>query len=103
MAAGLSAQERRALEEHRYWGKLAVKVLHPTQLLIVEAIWWVEEPLSATLLHGIYEGGVHSSLLSYHCRRLERLEVLEQVSEVPVRGVAEKFFDLAGASGLKRA
>jgi hypothetical protein len=103
MAGGLSTQERYAAEDYRFWGELAVKLLHPTQLLIVEAIWRIEEPLSATLLQGVYEDRVDLSLFSYHCRHLEKIEVLEQVAEVPVWGVSEKFFDLADATGMRRA
>lgn len=102
MARGLSIQDSHAAEDHRFWGDLAFKLLHPTQLLIIEAIWRIEEPLSATLLQGVYEDRVSLSLLSYHCRRLEALEVLEQVGEVPVRGVSEKLFDLAIRTGPGR-
>jgi hypothetical protein len=98
MASGISTQNG-----HGFWGEVAGKLMHPTQLLIVEAIWWIEEPLSATLLQYVYEDRVALSSLSYHCRRLEALEVLEQVGEIPVRGVSEKLFDLAGRSGAERA
>lgn len=99
MASGLSAEGRHSSGDQGFWGDLALKLLHPTQLLIIEAIWRIEEPLSATLLQGIYEGQVSLSLLSYHCRRLEKLGVIEKVGEIPVRGVSEKFFDLAGGAG----
>lgn len=100
MAGGLSTQERHGSD---FWVGLALKLLHPTQLLIIEAIWWIEEPLSATLLQEVYEDQIGLSLLSYHCKRLEALEVLEKVGEVPVRGVSEKLFDLVDRSGMKRA
>lgn len=103
MATGLSAQKQPASEDQGFWEELALKLLHPTQLLIIEAIWWIEEPLSATLLQKVYEDQVGLSLFSYHCKRLEELEVLEKVGEVPVRGVSEKLFDLTDRSGIKRA
>lgn len=80
-----------------------MKLLHPTQLLIIEAIWRIEEPLSATLLQAIYGDQISLSLFSYHCRRLERIQVLEKVGEIPVRGVSEKLYDFAGGTGIKRA
>jgi hypothetical protein len=86
-----------------FWEELASRLLHPTQLLIIEAIWWIEEPLSATLLQAVYEDQVDIGLFSYHCKRLEKLEVLEKVGEVPVRGATEKLFDLVDRAGMKRA
>jgi hypothetical protein len=80
-----------------------LRLLHPTQLLIIEAIWRIEEPLSATLLQAVYEDRIGLSLFSYHCKRLEKLEVIEKVGEMPVRGVSEKLYDLAGETRLKRA
>lgn len=55
MAGGLTTQDLYAAEDQGFWGELAVKLMHPTQLLIVEAIWWIEEPLSPTLLRGASE------------------------------------------------
>lgn len=102
MASGLSVQ-RHASGDSRFWEELALKLLHPTQLLIIEAIWRIEEPLSATLLQAVYEDRVSLSLFSYHCKRLEKLEVIEKVGEIPVRGVSEKLYDLTGRTRLKRA
>jgi hypothetical protein len=103
MAIELSAQQRHASDDRSFWEGLALRLLHPTQLLVIEAIWWIEEPLSATLLQGVYEGQISLSLFSYHCRRLEKLEVLEKVGEIPVRGVSEKLYDLVDRTGMKRA
>jgi hypothetical protein len=97
VATGISTQNGH-VGDPGFWGEMAGKLMHPTQILIVEAIWWIEEPLSPTLLQSIYEDRVDLASFSYHCRRLESLEVLEQVGEIPVRGVSEKLFDLAGRS-----
>jgi hypothetical protein len=102
MVSGVSTQNGHA-GHPGFWGELAAKLMHPTQLLIIEAIWWIEEPLSASLLQEVYEGRVPLGSLSYHCRRLEALEILEQVDEIPVRGVSEKLFDLAGRGRARRA
>jgi hypothetical protein len=103
MVARLSEKQRHALGNQHFWEGLALKLLHPTQLLIMEAFLRIEEPLSATLLQEVYEDQVGLSLLSYHCRRLEKLGVLEQVGAIPVRGVSEKLFDLADRTVAKRA
>lgn len=103
MASDLPAQAQYASSDPGFWEGLALRLLHPTQLLIIEAIWRIEEPLSATLLQAVYEDRIGLSLLSYHCKRLEKLEVLEKIGEIPVRGVSEKFYDLTGGPGPKRA
>ena len=78
MEIGKSERERHAPDDQTFWEDLVVKLLHSTQLLVIEAIWWIEEPLSATLFQ-------------------------EKVGEVPVRGATEKLFDLAGRAGMKHA
>ncbi|HST69902.1 MAG TPA: hypothetical protein VLI94_09615 [Solirubrobacterales bacterium] len=103
MASGLSAEQRHAQGNQGFWQELALRLLHPTQLLIIEAIWRIEEPLSATLLQAVYENQISLSLFSYHCKRLEQLAVIEKVDEIPVRGVSEKLYDLTEATGMKRA
>jgi hypothetical protein len=104
VGTGLSARERHVPGGQGFWEELVLKLLHPTQLLIIEAVWWIEEPLSATLLQEVYENQqIGLSLFSYHCKRLEKLEVLEKVDEVPVRGVTEKLFDLADRTGMRSA
>lgn len=103
MAVGSPAQQRHASGAQSFWQELALRLLHPTQLLIIEAIWWIEEPLSATLLQGVYQDQIDLGLFSYHCKRLEALEVLEKVGEVPVRGATEKLFDLVDRPRMKRA
>jgi hypothetical protein len=102
MASGISTQNGH-VEDPGFWGELAVKLMHPTQLLIVEAIWRIEEPLSATLLQKVYGDQIDLGLFSYHCRRLEAQGILELVGEVPVRGVFEKLFDLISRSRSERA
>jgi hypothetical protein len=103
MAMELSAQQQHVPDDRSFWEELALRLLHPTQLLIIEAIWWIEEPLSATLLQEVCENQIALGLFSYHCKRLEQLEVLEKVDEIPVRGASEKLYDLVDRTGMKRA
>jgi hypothetical protein len=103
MASGLSAKQRHASGNQDFWQELALRLLHPTQLLIIEAIWRIEEPLSATLLQAVYENQISLSLFSYHCKRLEQLKVIEKVDEIPVRGVSEKLYGFTEGTGMKRA
>lgn len=84
---------------HRFWEDLAVRLLHPTQLLVIEAISWVERPLSPILLTNLCGEQIPLNALAYHCNRLVDLEVLEKVDRVQVRGAWENFYDLAMEPG----
>lgn len=79
---------------HRFWDDLVVRLLHPTQLLVLEAISRIGRPLSPTLLRNLYGHGLALNLFAYHCNRLVDLGVLEKVDRVQVRGACENFYDL---------
>jgi hypothetical protein len=79
---------------HRFWEDLAVRLLHPTQLLVIEAASWVGCPLSPTLLRNLCDDGLALNSLAYHCNRLVELEVLKKVDRVQVRGAWENFYIL---------
>jgi hypothetical protein len=40
----------------RFWSTLPKKVLHPVRVPIVEALWWIGEPLSAIALVDVLDG-----------------------------------------------
>jgi hypothetical protein len=46
------------------------------------------------------ELGVEASLVSYHARALEALDLVEQVGERPVRGAVEHFYRTVSLSGV---
>ncbi|MFL5873125.1 MAG: hypothetical protein ACJ75T_06595 [Solirubrobacterales bacterium] len=79
----------------RFWAEVGVLLMHPTQLLIIEALWHVSQPLSPKLLEAISNGETELNNFAYHCRRLTKLGILEPVREDPVRGVTEHFYDFA--------
>jgi hypothetical protein len=79
---------------NRFWEELAVRLLHPTQLLVIEGISWVGRPLSPTLLKNLFDGRIALNHFAYHCNRLVDLDVLEKVDRVQVRGAWENFYDL---------
>jgi DNA-binding transcriptional ArsR family regulator len=68
--------------------------LHPTQLLILEALARLEVPVSATVMEKISDEQITKGQYSYHLARLAELNLLEMVETKQRRGAREKFFDL---------
>lgn len=77
-----------------FWKEAVIRLLHPTQLLILEALARLEMPVSATIMERISDGQIPLANYAYHLIRLERLGLLELVDTQPRRGVQEKFFAL---------
>jgi hypothetical protein len=75
--------------ETALWG-----LLHPTQIAIIEAQLWIELPLSATLLVGIFEDAPLNRL-SHHLNRLAGAGVLRLAYTRPARGALERFYAIA--------
>lgn len=74
------------------WDNMLLCLLHPTQLLIIEALRHVEHPLSPSLLVEVLDEEISLGLLDYHCKRLTDLGILEKKSRRPARGSAENFY-----------
>jgi hypothetical protein len=76
---------------------LAACLLHPIQLEIVEAMLWVDRPLSVSVLIRVFDGRETLSTIAYHVRRLNELGALRLVAKrQPPRGTEEKFYRLSG-------
>ena len=88
---------------HRFWDELAIRLLHPTQLLIIEAVDRVGCPLSPTLLRRLHGNDLALNHFAYHCNRLVALGALERVERVQVRGAWENFYDLTGEANPQSA
>ena len=75
------------------WGALVARSVHPTRLWIIEAMLWIERPLSATELEGIFDKKKKTlSSISYHMMVLVKMGIVGEVSERPVRGATEHFY-----------
>jgi hypothetical protein len=77
-----------------FWEALAVRLLHPIQLQIIEAMRWIGQPLSASELVQIFSGEYSLATVAYHVRRLVALGALKLALQRPVRGTVEKFYRL---------
>jgi DNA-binding transcriptional ArsR family regulator len=60
-------------DESVSWRARMPQLVHPSKLMIVEAIRWIERPLSANELRQVLEEEVSLSTISYHLATLESL------------------------------
>jgi DNA-binding transcriptional regulator GbsR (MarR family) len=74
------------------WSALVPLVVHRTKVQIIEAMCWVNRPLSATELEQIFDETMSLSSISYHVVTLKKWKVLKQVRARPVRGSTERFY-----------
>jgi Helix-turn-helix domain len=78
-----------------FWAELVARLLHPSQLQIIEALRWVDRPLSASELVQVLGTGQRLSTIAYHVRRLDSLGVLTPAGKRhPLRGSEEKLYRL---------
>lgn len=76
------------------WEALVPLLVHPAKVEIIEALDWIEIPLSATDLDRILSGQLGVSLISYHLRKLAELNAIEKVRQESVRGAIQSFYAL---------
>jgi hypothetical protein len=79
-------------EEVVDWSALVAQVIHPTKIQIIEAMRWIDEPMSAIKLETIFDKTISLSNISYHVESLKKLGVLRLVKKRPVRGATEPFY-----------
>lgn len=87
---------RTPAETNQMWDDIVLRLLHPTQLIIIEALTQVDQPLSPTLLVRVIDGAITLNLIDYHCKRLVELGILERKSRRQVRGAWESLYGFAG-------
>jgi hypothetical protein len=80
---------------HFNWGSLVPYLIHPLKVAIIEAMEWVEVPLSPRDLDRIFDEQFGVSLVSYHMRTLVEIGVVEKVGQSSVRGALQTFYALA--------
>jgi hypothetical protein len=72
------------------WGELAARVLHPVQVEVIEALRWIDRPLTATDLLRVLDSKRIGLRIEHHLKRLTRLNALAAVDaekmRTPIRG-----------------
>jgi hypothetical protein len=72
-----------------FWAALVARVLHPVDVQIVEALWRIEQPLSAGDLALLFGGEASWRGLGFHLRRLVKLEAVELGETPTVRNITD--------------
>jgi hypothetical protein len=79
----------------QFWSTLPERVLHSVRVPIVEALWWIGEPLSVIELVDVLDGFLSMWGAAYHLRVLDALDVVEPSSVDADSGASgEDRFDL---------
>ena len=80
-------------EERFHWDALVPHVIHPVKVTIVEAMLWIERPLSSTdLVKLVDDDEVYLSHVAYHVRKLADAGAIAPVWKRQVRGSIETFY-----------
>ncbi len=78
------------------WEAYFWKSLHPIKIAVIEALHFVDIPLSPVGIHRLFPHGNSPklSLVAYHVKKLaaDPLPILEVVDEIPARGPVEHFY-----------
>jgi Helix-turn-helix domain len=74
------------------WNALVPHVIHPLKVAIIEALEWVEQPLSATDFRKLLNERFSTPRISYHLVKLAEADAVELTRQQQVRGMTEKFY-----------
>src|ERR1700735_5045481 len=86
-------------DERFPWDALVSRVLLPVKVEVIEAMWWIGQPLGASDLLLVLDKGYSLSLLDYHVKELAKLGALRLVGTEPVRGTLKHYYLAAEPSG----
>jgi hypothetical protein len=76
------------------WERCGPDPLHPIRVIIVEAMLWIDEPLSARTIEKSVDGAASLALIAYHLRRLAALSVVEKSGDRVVKGAVQVCYRL---------
>jgi hypothetical protein len=75
------------------WSVFVPLVVHPVRVAVIEALRWIEEPLSAIDFQKLFaDEGFSTSFISYHVRELGKAGILVQVGTRQVRGATKRSY-----------
>lgn len=77
------------------WGVLIPHLVHPTKVWIIEAMLWIDQPLSASELERVFDRTLSLSRIAYHVKSLAKGEMLRQVDKQQIRGAWKRMYVLA--------
>lgn len=75
------------------WAVLVPRIVHPIKVAIIEAMLWVDRPLSPSLMTKSFgSADYYLSIVSYHVETLEEVGAIVVAKRQPVRGAEETFY-----------
>lgn len=74
------------------WAGLVPRVVHPLRVAIIETLWSLGRPMSASQLREVFDHEFGLSLIAYHIEELVKTGVIEKVSTQQVRGATQTFY-----------
>jgi hypothetical protein len=90
--------DRGAGDEQFKWDSLVSRVLHPIQVVVIEALLWVDLPIAPSDVARMCGGELNPSLVAYHTRALAARGVIELVDTEVVRGAERHLYALVPGS-----
>lgn len=82
------------------WGTLVPHVVHPAKVAAIEAMLWMEQPLSCNQLVNLFDSDdLYLSLVSYHVGQLVKFSVLRRTGSRQRRGATETFYYFPEGTG----
>jgi hypothetical protein len=91
--------DRRIGRPPMVWDELLSAFIHPIKVAIVEAMLWINEPVSPKLLDLVFDEKFGLSLVSYHLRSLFDNNLVEKAGNEPVRGALQTFYVVSAPRG----
>jgi DNA-binding transcriptional ArsR family regulator len=77
-------------DHEKLWSTLPAKLSHPVRAPIVEALWWIDEPLSAREAVDALDSDFTMWEVAHHLRVLEELGVVEVLAADPGRAASRR-------------
>lgn len=75
------------------WESLVPLFIHPVKVAILEALDWIEQPLSSTELATLFDERKSSlGVVAYHVSILAKVGVIEATDERQARGARETYY-----------
>jgi predicted MarR family transcription regulator len=76
------------------WAVLVPQAIHPRRVEIIEAMRWLDNPLSSSDLVQVLDKKFTVNHLAYHVRELWKAGALEKTRTRQVRGAMETYYKL---------
>jgi hypothetical protein len=78
------------------WAEFVPRLVHPLKVAIVEALLWINAPLSASELTKVFYGRWELGVVSYHMKKMAAIDAISKVLERPVRGSVQTLYFFPG-------